>query len=329
MSGPDHAEISSLPEIERLPVKRLPIDSLVIAGSPRSSGENPEHARTMAESGAQLPPILVHHATMRVLDGIHRVRVARLRGERDIDARIYDGDEASSFVLAVQANIAHGLPLSLPDRKAAASRIAQAYPHWSDRKIGSVAGLAHGTVASIRERPTGQNGQLDKTRPTLGRDGRTRPRDSAKRRQDAANLFAENPGASAREVARATGLSPTTASDVRRRLVKGHGPAPSSHPPDSADGPAARLAGQTHPNGTSSLAALRADPAFRSTENGRLLLRMLSTCQVIEEKGRPLIDSAPVHCLNWVAAAARSCARTWQDLANRAEERIRESSGQA
>jgi hypothetical protein len=37
-------------------------------------------------------------------------------------------------VLAVQVNVTHGLPLSLADRKVAASRIIDCYPGWSNRQ---------------------------------------------------------------------------------------------------------------------------------------------------------------------------------------------------
>ncbi|MGH3170772.1 MAG: ParB N-terminal domain-containing protein [Trebonia sp.] len=69
-----------------MPVVRVPIAELAVAGSPRRSGENREHARLMAESGNPLPPILVHGPTMRVIDGAHRLRAAKLRGEREIEA---------------------------------------------------------------------------------------------------------------------------------------------------------------------------------------------------------------------------------------------------
>jgi ParB-like chromosome segregation protein Spo0J len=49
---------------------------------------------------------------MRVIDGIHRVEAAKLRGAKEIEARLFDGDESASYVLAVQANVTHGLPLS-------------------------------------------------------------------------------------------------------------------------------------------------------------------------------------------------------------------------
>jgi hypothetical protein len=57
---------------------------------------------------------------MRVIDGMYRLLAARMRGDSEIEARFFEGDDASSYVLAVKSNVEHGLPLSLADRKVAA-----------------------------------------------------------------------------------------------------------------------------------------------------------------------------------------------------------------
>jgi hypothetical protein len=81
---------------------------------------------------------------------MHRLLAARRRGQETIAARYVDGDEASAFVLAVSANVAHGLPLPLRDRKVAAARILGSHAHWSNRRIALAAGLSDKTVAAIR-----------------------------------------------------------------------------------------------------------------------------------------------------------------------------------
>ena len=138
-------------------VEWMTIAELVLSDSPRSAGEDSEHTQTLAESksGAELPPIVVQRGTNRVIDGRHRVRAARLRGEEVIRGRFFDGDDASAFVLAVRLNVQHGLPLSLADRKTAARRILREQVAWSNRAIASVAGLSPKTVAALREE-TGQ-----------------------------------------------------------------------------------------------------------------------------------------------------------------------------
>ena len=59
----------------------VPVELLRHADSPRLDGESPDHIRTLAESGSDLPPILVHRETMRVIDGMHRLRAAILNGQ--------------------------------------------------------------------------------------------------------------------------------------------------------------------------------------------------------------------------------------------------------
>jgi ParB-like chromosome segregation protein Spo0J len=61
-------------------IERVSIESLAESGSPRLAGQNEEHARLLAESGLELPPIVVHRPTRRVIDGMHRLAAARLRG---------------------------------------------------------------------------------------------------------------------------------------------------------------------------------------------------------------------------------------------------------
>jgi transposase-like protein len=361
-----HGQIPAAPHavnLDQLAVVRVPRLSLVAAGTPRQSGENLMHARMLAQSEDRLPPIVVHRSTMRIIDGMHRLHAAELRGEEEIDVRFFDGDDASSFVLAVRANVMHGLPLSLADRKAAAVRIIEFYPQWSDRMIASVSGLAAKTVASARERLTGEKQQLDSR---VGRDGRTRPVDAARRKEVAARLLAENPGASLREVARQAGISAETVRGLRASLIRGadsappgqqdatgqkvsqrphngslsaqagvrisdnerrpavNGHAANGHGRDQngrAAAGAARSPGarQAAPDGTAALQALRADPAFRSTESGRSLLWMLNSHCILRDHGWQLIENVPAHSMNRVAEAVLACARGWQEFAEHVE----------
>lgn len=322
-------------DVERLPVRRVRLTDLAGSDSPRRAGESLEHIRRLAESEVQLPPIVVHRPTMRVIDGMHRLRAAELRGLPEIEVRFFDGDEASSFVLAVAANIQHGLPLSLADRKAAAARIMALYPQWSDRMVASATGLAAKTVASARARLTGDKQQLD---VRVGRDGRARPVNGAERRQVAARLIAENPDASLRDIARWAGLSPETVRGVRARQERGGPGSAGQSAPAEVSGRGTRTkAGAAHrgdcepggSDGSAALRALRGDPAFRSTESGRSMLRMLATVLVIEERGEQFVHEAPAHCLSRIADAAQACASGWQGLAELAERAQRRAQSSA
>ncbi len=289
-------------------VVNVPIRDLVpFAAAPRTA-EDAEHVRALAESAVAPPPIVVHRATAQIIDGLHRLRAAQLRGETTIAAVFFDGDVKEAFVLAVKLNAMHGLPLTLADRKAAAREILSLYPQWSDRRIAGVAGLSPKTVAAIRRRsdeefprPTGRlasNGVL------------YRSNEQARRR--AAELFEADPDASAREVALAAGVSVTTAKDVRKRLRSGEEPV-SRKGSKPARGAAIGTAGQrTDPAYV--LDRMRRDPALRFTESGRAVLRWLE----VPFGGADLktvVDKIPSHCAPGLAEVARQRSRDWDQLA--------------
>ena len=200
--------------LDALPSVTLAISSLLLDMSARQGGENPEHTRVLAESEEQFPPIIVHGPSMRVIDGIHRVRAAIMRGEKKISGKVYHGTDDNAFVLAVRMNTVHGLPLTRSDRTAATVLIIQSHPHWSDRMIATTVGLSAGTVAKVRQRSTAQN--MQSTR--LGKDGRVRSVNHAVSREKVAALLADNPTSPIRTIAQQAGVSPSTVHQVRQRL---------------------------------------------------------------------------------------------------------------
>src|SRR5260370_41261090 len=68
----------------------VPLSSLVPADSPRLEGLDPGHAEALAEVDDELPPILVQRSTMRVIDGMHRLDAARIRGQEEIRVQFFD-----------------------------------------------------------------------------------------------------------------------------------------------------------------------------------------------------------------------------------------------
>ncbi|WP_051385601.1 ParB and winged helix-turn-helix domain-containing protein [Actinokineospora inagensis] len=285
----------------------MPIESLLPPDSPRLSRENIGYARALAELEVPLPPVLVHRSTMRIIDGTHRLLAAALRGRRTIDVRFFDGSSEDAFVLAVQANIAHGLPLTLEERTAAAARILRSHPTWSNRAIALVAGLSAKTVGAIRQRPGGEDPHLN-TR--VGRDGKVYRIDTAEARQIAGELLTDNPNASLREVARAAGISPSTVRDVRDRLCRGENPVPERAARQRADGVPPGSADHV-----ALLDRLRGDPSLRLSESGRVLLRLLSSQAIDPARWAELGGNIPPHCRELVAEMARGCAKAWHDFA--------------
>ena len=122
-------------------VVRVAVSALREGDSPRLHGHDEAHVARLAEVEDPLPPILVDRATMQVIDGAHRLSVARLKNQATVDVIFFEGSPADAFLVAVKANVAHGLPLSLADRKAAAERIIRSHSHMSDRAIAKVSGL--------------------------------------------------------------------------------------------------------------------------------------------------------------------------------------------
>ncbi|MFF3750430.1 ParB N-terminal domain-containing protein [Streptomyces sp. NPDC002018] len=282
-----------------------------------------------------MPPIIVHRDSMRVIDGLHRLRAAQLRGDRSITVTFYDGTEADAFVLAVESNVRHGLPLSLRDRKQAAARIITTHPQWSDRKIASVTGIAPHTVAEVRRSLT--VGTPGENIERIGRDGRVRPVGIAEGRRRAGQLIAENPDLSLRQIARAAGISPETARDVRNRLSRGEEPLLPPRPrgvrprpreellkvvPQSGCGEARPAGAAAYAEGLSAVNRLKADPALRLNETGRQLLRLLSVHMLPPDEWEGIVDTVPPYWSGTVAHLARECAHIWEELAARVEKNI-------
>jgi hypothetical protein len=303
-----------------------PIDSLLPADSPRLSGEDLAHARSLGEKLAAFPPILVNRRTMRVIDGMHRLRAAMLAGHTTIKVRYVDTTPQEAFLLAVKANIEHGLPLSLADREAAALRIIEWHPEWSDRAIAGHVGLAPNTVGEIRRRSSVQSVRLN---ARIGRDGRVRPLSTADARQRASEILSDRPDTSLREVARMSGLSLGTVYDVRERMRQGQSPVPERQcagrrraEPDCGS----RLVSfrRRHP-GVLTWAAIRPklseDPTVRYTESGRALLRWLDTRMPGEGEWRKILEAVPPHWVDVLAGAAHSCGDEWHEFARELDRR--------
>jgi ParB-like chromosome segregation protein Spo0J len=334
------------PEIAGLTieVRLVPVSSLNATISPRLHGEDQEHTRLLAEVGVDLPPIVVHRQTMRVVDGMHRLRAAVLRGDEEIEVRFFDGDEDAAFILAVKANLTHGLPLSLADRRGAAERIVERHPEWSDRAIAKSVGLSSDAIANVRRRSTAGTVQLN---ARVGRDGRIRPLDITEGRLRAGELFTVRPEATLREVAREAGIAVGTARDVRDRIRQGMDlvpsrkrlPRPRTAAEATDDAPTAsesrvdavpiapenRVGDEDTDVLLSILDSLKRDPSLRFTDSGRRLLRWLALHTLNHEVNTGLAAAVPPHCAALVAEVARRNAMIWQGFAETIEQRSREA----
>jgi ParB-like chromosome segregation protein Spo0J len=322
------------------PAVMLSLDKVVTHEYIRVAGIDKAHVNMLAALDEDLPPILVQRSTMRVIDGVHRLKAAELRGDTHIRARLLDLDHQAAFLKSVAANIAHGLPLSLADRKAAAARMIALYPFWSDRSLGRACGLSGKTISALRA-PSPDGGPERR----IGLDGRSRPMDSGRGRRIARELLRTRPDASMRQIAQEAGVSPGTVRKVRdsmraettsRAVTNGESSIPvigtRSVPMASARAGRA-LSGPRRSASITGAAAtdcdpqrilqnLRQDPSLIYRAKGRDLLRLLQP-QPVLTMGQKVIDMIPSHCLPSVAALTRHYAQEWAMLTALLESRAR------
>lgn len=324
----------------------VPLCVLKPADSPRLEGEDKAHIARLAETETPLPPILVNRRTMRVIDGMHRLMAATLQGRETIDVIFADEDESDVFLRAVQENIAHGLPLSQADRRAAVARIIASHPHMSDRAIGHSAGVGAKTVAAIRRNLTEE---VPQSNARVGRDGKVRPLDSGIGRRRAAELLTDQPGASLRVIARAAGISPATVLDVRKRLERGESPLPKklaakaalhgaegngmavgttvvpARAPQPEPAAPARRSPRTPsaPDLAVTVEKLLRDPSLRNNERGRGILRLLHVNAAGVQHLPDTTAVVPSHCAGAVVQLAGHYAKMWEDFASKLDERAR------
>ena len=334
----DHDEDSALPPapelLRELPSQVVSISDLVDALSPRERLEDPAHVRVLAEAESTYP-ILIHCPTMRIIDGVHRLRAAMMKGQTEVTVQTFDGSEADAFVLAVELNVRHGLPLTLRERKAAAQRIIGSHPNWSDRAIAERTGLSPKTVSRARRQADGEVPDLG---IRIGRDGRSRPVNSVEGRRSAAALIVADPTLSLRQLARQAGVSVGTVRDVRQRLYRGLDPipdrlrdaasAPTALAPPCASMPVPGTAGAGQPTRAGcphgeawetapAVQKLLRDPSLRATESGRRLLRMLVATELARSELAELAGAVPAHCAPLVHAVVLKRSDDWKQLASR------------
>ncbi|RPE33590.1 ParB-like nuclease family protein [Kitasatospora cineracea] len=331
-------------------VRMVPVKALLPADSPRLAGVDETHARAMAESDTDFPPILVRRDEQRVVDGMHRLRATVLRGEQHIAVQYVEGSPADLFVRSVQVNARHGLPLTPADRRTAVNRILATHPHWSDRAVAAVAGVSPKTVGAARRRlSTGETPQSNPLAARLGKDGRLRPVDIRARRERARCLLMERPGVTLRAVAEETGISISTVHRLRQELrsdaahratAERSGRYPGI-PPQSgprtvrrmvlAARPAAdepeRSAAEPFPKDDDlclkALEVLAHDPSIRFTDSGRALLRWLSSQARGLDAAEQLFGAVPPHCAKALAEVASHYSRAWNRLSNELGDAVR------
>jgi hypothetical protein len=300
--------------IDRLPVLPVPLSSLGAGFFLRQSGTDTAHVQLLADaaSSGELPAILVQKSSLRIVDGMHRIEAAKLRGERSINARFVDCSDEDAFMLAVKSNTLHGLPLSRADRMAGAKRILDWHADWSDRAVAAAAGLSAKTVAGLRYRSGGEVQDLDKR---LGRDGKRRPVTGIEGRKRAADYLIARPGASLREVAKEADVSLGTVHDVRSKLRRGVDPTVVGRPRSSQEQPVIGSATNACHDWSSISSKLAKDPSIKYTESGRMLLRWMTSRIMQPGEWKEFVDAVPAHWTEDISLVAESVGDAWREFA--------------
>lgn len=300
--------------IDRLPVLPVPMSSLGPGLFLRQSGTDAAHVQLLADaaSSGELPAILVQKSSLRVVDGMHRIEAAKLRGKRSINARFVDCSDQDAFMLAVKSNTQHGLPLTRADRIAGAKRILDWHADWSDRAVAAAAGLSAKTVAGLRYRSGGEVQDPDKR---LGRDGKRRPVTGIEGRKRAAEYLIARPDASLREVARETDVSLGTVHDVRSKLRRGVDPTVVGQPRSSQEEPVISSATNASRDWSSISFKLAKDPSIKYTESGRVFLRWMTSRMIQPGEWREFVNAVPAHWTEDISLVAEGVGDAWREFA--------------
>jgi ParB-like chromosome segregation protein Spo0J len=287
-------------------VHPLSVADLSIGYSPRQIQVDPDHVAALADVLDRLPPVVVDERTMTVIDGVHRLQAFRSMGRSRIPALLFRGSEMEALVIAIQANIQHGKPLSRTERQEAARALLCRCPERSDRWIGEVCGVSHTTVAVLRRTVSAADAKI-----RTGRDGRRRPVDPSLGQAAVARVMAENPSASIRQAAGAAGVAPSTVQRVAAGLTRSQKP------------PLAPIMLDVRSDAHGAVGALLADRAFHAFAAGTEAVSWLARTAVSVEDLHAHLKDLPLSRLYEVADECRRRAHAWAQMADSLEARVR------
>jgi ParB-like chromosome segregation protein Spo0J len=257
--------------------------------------------------------------TGEVIDGHHRLAAARLIGLPEVPSVYFDGAVGDAFIEAVQRNVQHGLPLSLDEKKAAASRILTEHPEWSDRRIAGVCALSPRTVGRLRAASGSGNAERDRR---VGLDGRVRLVRPEFNRLRIVDAVQANPAASLRSIAEVVGSSVETVRRVRRSLNPDNSPAQESKPRPLQRRSHGTVSAATTDRALRSRRASAVDSALISTSEGRQFAEWFDRT---DQGGQwhCYVMAVPLSRVYEVADEARRRALVWSEFANLIEGRSR------
>lgn len=287
-------------------------DDLVVRAGLRRGPLRVEHLEALVATGGNWPPLLVQRASLVVIDGRYRLHAARQLGLATVAAEFFDGDDEAALFEALRRNVAHGLPLTLAERKAAAAQVLGSHREWSDAKVAQSCGLSAKTVARLRlVHPV-----RDPER-RLGRDGRYRPTAPGAARARVAQLLAVDQDASLRTIAARAGVSHETVRHVRKELAS------AACDPPAATAPLVLGAGAPEQADLEAPKAWCEDSACASTEAGAAFAAFFDAHALDPADLVAHAAEIPLSRLYEVIDESRLRARLWGDFADLLARRVR------
>lgn len=294
------------------------VRELATGYSPRSGELDRAHVVRLTETGGDWPPLLVHRSTFAVIDGAHRLAAAKSLGMTTVPILLFEGTEEEARIEAIRCNNSHGLPLTLADRKRAASYLIGQDPDWSNGRVAEICAISPKTVAALRPAVGVPDGLgVDPPRPSsrLGRDGKRHPVDLTITRARVIEALVRSPRASLRLLAAEAGVSPETVRAVRRSLGEIEAPSPradSQLPTIDLDLLAARP----------DMKSWSADTALASTAEGARFAAWFDGHEVCDTALWEHPVAVPTSRLYEVIDEARRRSRFWAQFAERLEARV-------
>jgi hypothetical protein len=243
-------------------------------------------------------------------------------GHSKMIVRFFDGTHDEAYMEAVKANIAHGKPLTLVEREAAAKKILGMRSDWSDRLVGSFCGLSGKTVGRLRK----STEEIPQLMARIGRDGRQRPIDSRKLRHEIATALFEMPEAKPDEIAKTVSTSPTTVRDVRKRVERGDPLVPSNQ----TKGSKARVPNRRVEDvegvdpGQADALQWRKDRAILSLPDGKEFANWLDEASTTLNHWQPILGLIPIGRIPQLIEYAKDRALEWTNVASSLEVRFRQ-----
>lgn len=120
---------------------------------PRDGGVDPTIVREYAMVWHDLPPVRVQRGTYRLIDGAHRINAAFETTAGTDHVKIVEEDAADEdlILLAYEANVSHGRPLTLKERQKYVRILLDRFPNSPIAELARKANVDPVTVARYRE----------------------------------------------------------------------------------------------------------------------------------------------------------------------------------